>query len=154
MYHIYEVYVRDHPCVAIQKDKYQFWLKFSNTAIRKKITWFLNGFVHMPYESVDGKEIIIEGVLSISRVFCPFVATDMLGEGHRPSPGGFSDISVVIRRISDVLEYFLFWAKTGTKLNRKKFFSQFFFAKFVDPTFFRPETFLDLNIFHSKISLA
>ena len=69
----------------------------------------------MTYESVDGKEIILEGVLSISRVFCPFVATEMLGEGLRPSHGGFSEISLVIRRISDVLEYFLFWAKTGTK---------------------------------------
>ena len=67
----------------------------------------------MTYESVDAKEIILEGVLSISRVLCPFVATEMLGEGLRTSPGGFSDISVVIRRISDVLEYFLFWGKTG-----------------------------------------
>ena len=69
----------------------------------------------MKYESVDGKEIILEGVLSISRVLCPFVATEILGVGLRPSSGGFSDISVVMRRISDVLEYFLFWAKTGTK---------------------------------------
>ena len=75
----------------------------------------MDGFVHMKYESVDGKEIILDGVLSISRVLCPFVATEMLGEGHRPSPGGFSDISVLIRRFSDVLAYFLFWAKTGPK---------------------------------------
>ena len=105
-----------YPCVAIQKDKDQFWLKFSNTEIRKKITWFLDGFVHITYESVDGKEIILEGVLSISRVLCPFVATEMLGEGHRPSPGGFSSISVLIRRFSEVLAYFLLWAKLAINL--------------------------------------
>ena len=105
-----------YPCVAIQKYKYQFCLKFSNTAIRKKISWFLDGFVHMTYESVDIKKIILKGVLSISRVLCPFVATEMLGEGHCPSPGGFSDILVLIRRFSEVFACFYFGPKLPLNL--------------------------------------
>ncbi len=76
----------------------------------------MDGFVHMTYESVDGKDIILEVVLSISRVLCPFVATEMLGEGLRTSLGVFSEILVVIRRISDVLAYFHFGAKLTLNL--------------------------------------
>ena len=49
-----------------------------------KITWFLDGFVHMTYESVDGKEMCLESVLRISRALCPFVAPEMLARGSSP----------------------------------------------------------------------